>query len=150
MGRRITPTWTVAAVMALGLAIAGCGGGGSGGSPGSKAGWESRHGADLASFTRDLEFTDSTLNRSDRTAILPACSQLKETVASLRKSALPVPDATADAALTKALDAAGTAADTCVAGARSGQANMVEAAMAQMTDARKALATAQAAIDAWS
>lgn len=139
----------VAAVVGLGMVAAACGGGDDGGVA-TRAEWEEEHGADLTALSRELDVTDATLSSGNRQSIQGACTLLRESASEFRSDALPVPQASVQQALDRALDAIDTAAQSCLTGARSGAAAEVEAAMDRMDDARTALDGAQAAIAAWA
>lgn len=143
-----------AAVLAAGIGIAvgltACGGGG--GKAKDKAGWQKDNSALVASYSRDLDDAINNINQGARDKTTGSCTQVSEDGKELRKDALPVPNAAADAALRKAVDTGIQAATDCLAGAREQNqgARTVETAQREFTDARKAMDDAEAAIKAWT
>jgi hypothetical protein len=144
-GRAGRPAWWA---MAAALALAACGD--DGGGADTKAGWEDQHGSLLASFRRDLDAAGDAVNRGERAVTLGACMQLAEDARELREEALPVPNPAVDAPLRRAVNAAVTGAEHCVAGARAAEgAHDVELAQKELPEARQALREADAAYTAW-
>lgn len=137
-------SFVAAATLAGLLALAACG---NGEAAGSMADWRERHRDSVAALDRDLMAADAALEQGDRNAILDACNLLDGSLADVRDEALPVPDATANEELTAALSDIGAAAESCLAGARSGAAADVEGAMELVDDALASLAGARAALD---
>lgn len=138
--------WAAMAVVGV-LLLGACGD--DGGATGAE-GWRDKHGSDLDSLGRDLDAADSALSVGERTAIQGSCNLLADSARDFRASALPVSDRATDTAVKGALDAIDKAAETCLAGTRTGQAHEVETAMDQMDDARVALDKVDAALAAWS
>ena len=139
--------WAVALGMAV-MLLAGCGDSGDGAAA-NKAEWEDQHGNAVSITSDDLDRSVQALNAGERAVVLSTCTQLKEGLVEARKG-IPVPDATADAALRSALDATDTAAASCVEGARiAGEAHLIEKAQREMKTARDRYDEAQKAIENW-
>ena len=134
-------------VALLGVA---CGGGDSdGGDAANKPDWEKKYGAIVKSVSDDIDRSVQALNAGQQTVVRSECSQLQEDLVEARK-AVPVPDSAVDAKLRSAFDATGTAAKTCVEGARiANNADLVEQAQREMKAARTSYSAAQDAIAAW-
>ncbi len=140
--------WGLAAVAASLLAV-GCGGSSDDGAAANKADWEKKHGSVVSVVSDDIDRSVQALNAGQRPIVLSECTQLKEDLTDARK-AVPVPDATVDAALRSAFDATDTAANTCVEGGRvASDASIVEKAQREMKVAREKYDAAQSAIEAW-
>lgn len=142
--------WLAGVVLAGALAGA-CGGGSSNdtGTATNKADWDKKNGAAVKAVSVDVDEANTALDKGDRVAILSSCNQLQSDLADARKG-LPVPDATVDGALKPALDAVGTATDSCEQGAKTANdAHLVEQAQRDMKAARTKLDDAQAAIAKW-
>lgn len=140
--------WGLAAVVAA-LLAGGCGGGSDDGAATNKADWETKHGSVVSVVSDDIDRSVQALNAGQRPILLSECTQLMENLADARK-AVPVPDATVDAALRSAFDATGTAVATCVDGARiASDASIIEKAQREMKVAREKYDAAQSAIEAW-
>lgn len=134
--------------MAAALLGGACGGGGGEGAA-SKGEWDEKYSAIVKSVSDDIDRSIQALNAGQRPMVLSDCTQLQEDLAEARK-AVPVPDATVDAAVRAAFDATATAVGTCVEGARiASDAGRIEEAQAQMATAREKYDAAQAAIAAW-
>jgi cobalamin biosynthesis protein CobT len=135
----------VAAFLAVG-----CGGGDDGGGAANKGEWDEKYGAVVKSVSDDIDRSVQALNAGQRPVVLSECTQLQEDLVDAKK-AVPVPDATVDAALRSAFDATTTAVATCVEGARiASDADKIEQAQAEMKTAREKYTKAQDAIAAWS
>ena len=139
-----------AAIVCVAVLAGACGGGGDDGGPAAnKAEWEEEHGSAVRVVSDDIDRAVQALNAGQRPVVLSECTQLQEDLADARK-AVPVPDATVDAALRAAFDATGTAAATCVEGGRvASDASIVEKAQREMKTARDSYSAAQDAIAAW-
>jgi hypothetical protein len=148
MGRLAAGARVAAAAVTAAVTVAACGGGGGGGD--TKAGWQKKHGPVIQSFSRDLGDAQNNINKGERSATLSSCTQVSEDAKEVRKEALPAPDPAVDADLRKALDLAVKAAADCLQGGRDVQARAVEAAMAELNDARASLDKAQAGINTFS
>jgi hypothetical protein len=139
-----------AAIVGVAVLAGACGGGDDGGGAANKAEWEEEYGSAVKVVSDDIDRAVQALNAGQRPVVLSECTQLQEDLADARES-LPVPDPTVNAALRDAIDATGTAAGTCVEGARiASDADKIEEAQAQMTAAREKYTAAQDAIAAWS
>ena len=139
----------LALVFAALLASA-CGGGSGEGAATNKADWEEKHGSAVKVVSDDIDRSVQALNAGQRPVVLSECTQLKDDLDDAKK-AVPVPDATVDAALRSALAATETAMNTCVEGGRvASNADLVEKAQAEMKTAREAYSAAQDAIGAWN
>ena len=137
------------AVLALSGLAGACGGGSDGGTATNKADWQKRHGTAISVVSDDIDRSNQALDTGERPVVLSTCTQLQEELGDAR-DALPVPDATVDAALRRALEATETAARTCVDGARiASDADKIEQAQAEMKTARGRFDEANKAIDAW-
>ncbi len=137
------------AVVVVALLTGSCGGGSDGGAAANKGDWEKKHGSAVQAVSDDIDRSVQALNAGQRPILLSECTQLMEDLAGARK-AVPVPDATVDAALRSAFDAAGTAVGTCVEGARiASEASIIEKAQREMKVAREKYDAAQSAIEAW-
>lgn len=135
--------------MLTALLVGGCGGGSDDAGVANKADWEKTHGSVVSVVSDDIDRSVQALNAGQRPIVLSECTQLKEDLTEARK-AVPVPDATVDAALRSAFDATDTAATTCVEGGRvASDASIVENAQREMTVAREKYDAAQRAIEAW-
>lgn len=140
--------WRSAALL-VALAVGACGGDSDGGAATNKADWQEEYGNEISVVSDDIDRSNQALSSGERTLLLSTCMQLQEEVGAAR-DALPVPDATVDAALRSALDATEIAATSCVEGARvASEAHRVEQAQAEMKTARERFDEAQQAIDAW-
>jgi hypothetical protein len=134
----------------LALSLAACGGDSDGGAATNKAEWQEEYGSAISVVSDDIDRSNQALNSGERSNLLSTCTQLQEDVGQAR-GALPVPDATVDAALRTALDATEVAARNCVDGARvASEAHRVEVAQGDMKTARERFDEAQRAIDAWT
>jgi hypothetical protein len=139
------------AFVGVALLAGACGGGGDdgGGGAANKAEWEEEHASAVRVVSDDIDRAVQALNAGQRPVVLSECTQLQEDLTDARK-AVPVPDATVDAALRSAFDATGTAAATCVEGGRvASDASIVEKAQREMKTARDRYSAAQDAIAAW-
>jgi hypothetical protein len=137
------------AIVVVGLLSGACGGGSDEGAATNKADWEKNHASIVSVVSDDIDRSVQALNAGQRPVVLSECTQLQEDLADARE-ALPVPDATVDAALRAALDATGTAVTTCVEGARvASDASIIEKAQREMKTARESYDAAQGAIAAW-
>jgi len=137
------------AALALGLAAGACGGGSDSGGATNKADWQKKHGTAVSAVSDDIDRSVQALNAGQQPDVRSACTQLQEDLADARK-AVPVPDATVDAALRSALDTSDSAAKSCLEGVKSTAANVVEQAQRDMKAARDSYTKAQDAIAAWS
>jgi len=137
-------------LLAAALFAGACGGGSDDeGGAANKGEWEQEYGAIVKAVSDDIDRSVQALNAGQRPVVLQECTQLQEDLAEARK-AVPVPDSRVDAALRDALDATGTAVNTCVEGARiASDARKIEEAQAQMKTAREKYSAAQDAIAAW-
>lgn len=136
------------AAVSLALVLGACGGGDEGTAT-TKADWDERHSAIVKIVSDDIDRSVQALNAGQRPVVLSECTQLRDDLVEARK-AVPVPDATVDAAVRAAFDATGTAVDSCVEGARvASDAHQVEVAQAQMKTAREKYDLAQTAIANW-
>ena len=139
------------ALVLLALVGGACGGDadGGGGGAATKADWGKKHGSIVEVVSDDIDRGVQALNGGQRPVVLSECTQLQDDLVDARK-ALPVPDATVDAALRAALDATDTGAKTCVEGGRvASDAGIVEKAQREMKTARETYSAAQEAIAAW-
>lgn len=137
---------TLAAVLVL---VAGACGGEDG--PGDdRATWLDRNGTSLQAFRLDVDAANSALNAGDRTVILAACNSLATSAEELESKALPVPDGDVDALMRTALADAAAAARSCVTAARDTSAELVEASMEDMEQARLSLSELEAGIESWT
>jgi hypothetical protein len=135
--------------LALVAILAGACGGGSDGAATNKADWEERYAGALSILSDGVDRSQQALAVGQRQELLAVCTQLKEDLEETRE-ALPVPDATVDAALRTAFDAIGKGADNCLEGARvASEAHRVEVAQEDMKAARERLDEAENAIAAW-
>ena len=144
--RRGTSAGLVAAAL---IVLAGCGGGG-GGKANDKASWQKDNGSLVTAFSKDIDDAITTITQGERNATVASCTQVQDDGNELRTKATPVPNATVDGALKKAIDLANQAAADCLKGAKNTDAREVEAAQREFPDARKALNDAQSAINAWT
>jgi hypothetical protein len=127
--------------------LAGCGG--SSAKATTKADWQKKNGALLTAYSRDLDDAITNITQGSRDDTLGSCTQVTEDGKDLRSKGLPISNAAANAALTKALDTGDKAAADCLQGGRNTQARTVEEAQAEFADARKAMDDAMAAIQRW-
>ncbi|HEX3542331.1 MAG TPA: hypothetical protein VHT75_18000 [Acidimicrobiales bacterium] len=131
------------------VTMAGCGGGGASTKASTKADWTAQHGAAIATARTQLGFARSTLDHGDRQAILSACNLLHDDLNDVQK-ALPVPNATVDSALRKAVASLSSGVSDCLQGARlASVASITERAMAELSDASTLMDTANQAIIDW-
>lgn len=130
------------------LVAAGCGGDDGGGAT-SKAEWQKQHGALVQAYSRTLDDAINNINQGNENT-QGSCTQAGEDARDIKSEALPVPNATVNAALTRSADAAIKASADCIRGARQTDARAVEAAQASFKEARTAMDEAEAAIEAWS
>ena len=138
-----------AAALALAASVGACGGDSDNGTAANKADWQEEFGSAVSVVSDDIDRSNQALNAGERSVVLSTCTQLQEEVGDAR-DALPVPDASVDAALRTALDATEVAARTCVDGARvASEAHAIEQAQREMQTARQRFDEAQRAIDAW-
>jgi len=143
--KRFAGALAVAALLA-----GGCGGGDDGGGAANKGEWDEKYGAVVKSVSDDIDRSVQALNAGQRPVVLSECTQLQEDLVDAKK-AVPVPDATVDAALRSAFDVTTTAVATCVEGARvASDASIVEKAQREMKVARDSYTKAQDAIAAWT
>ncbi|MGH9124362.1 MAG: hypothetical protein ACRDZ8_06500 [Acidimicrobiales bacterium] len=137
-------------VLAAVLLVSACGGGSSNPTTLTKAQWESRYGAAVRAVSTQLDFARTDLDKGVQQDILDGCSLLRDDVTTA-KGALPVPNAGANAALSKALTELTQGAADCIHGAQvASQASINEAAMRELTTSRTELDMANQAIAAWS
>jgi hypothetical protein len=135
--------------LVLTVAVSGACGGSGGGTATTKAGWTKSHGSPVNTFSIDIDVANQALDAGQRPDVLAACNQLNEDVPTVRK-ALPVPDATADAALRTAVDAVTPAVADCLQAARAGNdARLTEQAQREIKDARVKMDAANKAIADW-
>lgn len=139
-----------ALVAALAILAGACGGGSDDeGGASNKADWDKKYAGIVKSVSDDIDRAVQALNAGQRPVVLSECTQLTEDLAEAKK-AVPVPDATVDAALRKGLDDTTTAAATCMEGGRvASDASIVEKAQREMKTARESYDKAQDAIAAW-
>jgi hypothetical protein len=130
------------------VCLAGCSGG-VGTAATGKAGWVRQHGAAVSAVNQELDQSRTALAAGDRQSILGACTLLRDDVDEAKKG-LPVPEVNVDAALQRALNATGVAADDCLSGARvASNASLNEKAMRELATARSQMDTADQALAAW-
>jgi hypothetical protein len=140
--------WWAGVVVAAGL-VGACGSSSDSGAASNKSDWDKKNGSAVKAVSVDVDESNTALDQGDRSAILAACNELRADLADARKG-VPVPDATVNGTLKTALDSVGTAADSCINGARIANDNhLVEQAQVDMKAARTKLDDAQKAIAAW-
>jgi hypothetical protein len=132
------------------LLLAACGGGSSSPKTLTKSQWESRYGPAVMTVSMQLDFSRTDLMKGVQQDILDGCSLLRDDVTTA-KGGLPVPNAAANAALTKALSELTQGAADCIRGAQvASQASITEQAMRELDQSRTDLDSANQALAAWS
>jgi hypothetical protein len=132
----------VAAVAAVSLLAAACGGGDSEDkAPETKAEWQRRNGPVVQDLGAALDRVQAATKEGEPVGIRTNCEGLRDSLQEARGT-LPVPDAAADAALRRALDQTATGAGTCLRAMATGDARVLERSITELREARLQLDTA--------
>jgi hypothetical protein len=134
-------------VAAAATVLAACGGA-SEPVPLSKAAWTARYAEAIETVNADLEVARATLSSLQRPDILGDCNSLRDSLGEARK-ALPVPDATSDAALRAGLDQIALGVEDCIQGARGPNIPQLEKSFGELRQARALMEVAGRTLAAW-
>ena len=103
----------------------------------------------MTALNGDLDTARTTLSTLQRPDILGNCTQLRDSLGEARKG-LPVPDATADAALRTAMDAVAVGTEDCIQGARGPDIPRLEKSFSELREAHTLLDLANRTLAAWT
>lgn len=137
--------WPAVAVALAATCLTACGGGGGNTSVETKAEWQRRHGPAIEGVGAALDGVQAATKEGEPVAIRTNCEALRDSVNEARAT-LPVPDAAADAAVRKAIDATTTGVTDCLRAMAAGDARQLERSITELKDARLQLDTANAAL----